>query len=380
MPDEITEMTELACEGSTEPLTTTPVAGTPDREYPSLVSHRAEQVAAGEMRVTILGSGDPFVKRGQASASVLVEVGNEQQDTFFLDLGSGSLANFNGLQLPVTSTTKVFLSHLHADHVGDMPTLLWSLAKSGRRDPVEVWGPAGEYGPLGTRSYMQHIEAAHAWDMESMCGHPGQSGATSVTTEVPFDRTASVYERNGVTVTSFPVIHIMNGAVGYRIDYGGRSVVFSGDTRPCHPLVDACDGADLLIHETFPSPAVFAKKASVPENLANLIVNGSHTSPTMAGKVFSLAKARMSVMWHFVADHETVGPAFTEMRSGYDGPVVIAQDLTTFMVTKDAVVARQASLNPMAWPVVGQTHVTGPPMSAPHAPPSWWSDALIAVG
>jgi len=380
MPDEITEMTELACEGSTEPLTTTPVAGTPDREYPSLVSHRAEQVAAGEMRVTILGSGDPFVKRGQASASVLVEVGNEQQDTFFLDLGSGSLANFNGLQLPVTSTTKVFLSHLHADHVGDMPTLLWSLAKSGRRDPVEVWGPAGEYGPLGTRSYMQHIEAAHAWDMESMCGHPGQSGATSVTTEVPFDRTASVYERNGVTVTSFPVIHIMNGAVGYRIDYAGRSVVFSGDTRPCHPLVDACDGADLLIHETFPSPAVFAKKASVPENLANLIVNGSHTSPTMAGKVFSLAKARMSVMWHFVADHETVGPAFTEMRSGYDGPVVIAQDLTTFMVTKDAVVARQASLNPMAWPVVGQTHVTGPPMSAPHAPPSWWSDALIAVG
>jgi len=379
MAAEITEMTELACEGSTEPLTTTPVAGTPDREFPSSVSHRAEPVPSGEMRVTILGSGDPFVKKGQASASVLVEVGNVQQDFFFLDLGSGSLANFNGLQLPVTSTTKVFLSHLHADHVGDMPTLLWSLAKSGRRDPVEVWGPAGEFRPLGTGSYMQHLEGAHAWDTESMCGHPGQSGASSVTTEVPFDRTANVYERNGVTVTSFPVIHIMNGAVGYRIDYAGRSVVFSGDTRPCHPLVDACDGADLLIHETFPSPAVFAKKAGVPENLADLIVNGSHTSPTMAGKVFSLARARMSVMWHFVADHETVGPAFAEMRSGHDGPVVIAQDLTVFMVTKNAVVARQASLNPIAWPVVGKTHVTGPPMSAPHGPPSWWSDALIAV-
>jgi ribonuclease Z len=52
----------------------------------------------------------------------------------------------------VTSTTKVFLSHLHADHVGDVPTLLWSLAKSGRRDPVEMWGPAGEYAPLGTRA------------------------------------------------------------------------------------------------------------------------------------------------------------------------------------------------------------------------------------
>lgn len=41
------------------------------------------------------------------------------------------------------------------------------------------------------------------------------------TTEVPFDRTATVYERNGVTISSFPVIHILNGAVGYRLDYAG---------------------------------------------------------------------------------------------------------------------------------------------------------------
>ncbi len=129
MATEISELTELAFEGSTQPLTTTPVAGTPGREHPSVVTHSVEPLATDEMRVTILGSGDPFVKRGQASASVLVEVGNKEHDTLFLDLGSGSLANFNSLRLPVTSTTKVFLSHLHADHVGDMPTLLWSLGQ-----------------------------------------------------------------------------------------------------------------------------------------------------------------------------------------------------------------------------------------------------------
>ena len=66
-----------------------------------------------------------------------------------------------------------------------MPTLLWSLAKSGRRDPVEVWGPAGEEDHLGTLAYTEHLEAAHAWDMKSLCGHPGQSGARTITTEVP---------------------------------------------------------------------------------------------------------------------------------------------------------------------------------------------------
>jgi len=377
MSGEINELTELAYERSDEQLTTTPVVGIPDRVYARVLVPGAEGLAVGEIRATILGSGDPFVKKSQASASVLIEVGNEQHDLFLFDLGSGALANFNGLRLPVTSTTKVFLSHLHADHVGDMPTLLWSLAKSGRRDPVELWGPAGEYGPLGTRAYAQHIEAAHAWDMESMCGHPGQSGARLLTTEVPFDRPATVYERNGVTVSSFPVIHILNGAVGYRLDYAGLSVVFSGDTRPCHPLVDACDGADLLVHETFPSAGVFAKKAGVSEDLAQAIVNGAHTSPAMAGKVFARAGARMSAMWHLVVDHETVGPVFAEMRTQHDGPVVISQDLTVFNITKDAVVTRRATVDPFAWPVLGDSHESGPPMSLPHDPPSWWADALI---
>ena len=377
MSAEIDELTELAYEGSTRPLTTTPVVGSPGVTYADVLAPGAEELAADEVRVTILGSGDPFVNKCQASASVLIEVGNEQRDFFFFDLGSGSLANFNGLGLPVTSTTKVFISHLHADHVGDMPTLLWSLAKAGRRDPVEVWGPAGREESLGTASYTRHLEAAHAWDFAAMAGTPGQSGAHTVTTEVPYDRPEVVYQRNGVTITSFPVIHIHNGAVGYRLDYAGRSVVFSGDTRPCRYLVEACDGADLLIHETFPTASVLSQKAGMPLPVAEMIVNGAHTSPAMAGMVFKRAGARMSAMWHLVVDHDTIGPVFSEMRTKYDGPVVISQDLTVFNITKDAVVARQATIDPFAWPVVGQTQVTGPPMSVPHDPPAWWSDALI---
>jgi ribonuclease Z len=329
------------------------------------------------MRATILGSGGTVVKKSQASASLLIEVGNPEHDVFFFDIGSGSLANFNGLGLPVTSTTKVFLSHLHADHVGDMPTLMWGLAKSGRRDPVEVWGPAGEDARFGTRAYVSHLEKAHAWDWQSMCGQPGQSGAQAFTTEVPYDHASVVYQRNGVTVTSFPVIHVHNGAVGYRIDYAGRSVVFSGDTRPCRYLVEACDGVDLLIHETFPTPSLLSLKAGVPLNVAEIIVNSAHTSPEMVGTVFRQAGARMSAMWHLAVDHQTVGPVYDEMRTNYDGPAVISQDLTVFDISEQSIVVRQAQIDPYQWPIVGASATSGPPMSPPLAPPAWWADALI---
>jgi ribonuclease Z len=97
----------------------------------------------------------------------------------------------------------------------------------------------------------------------------------------------------------------------------------------------------------------------------------------MVGKVFERAGARMSAMWHLAVDHESVGPVLSEMRTQHDGPVVISQDLTVFDIAKDAIVARQASVDPVAWPVLGPTNIQGPPESAPHDPPAWWADALI---
>jgi len=377
MANVINKSTKLAIEGSLDPLTTTPIIGQPTKSYLDKLIHKSEELSSDEIRVTVLGSGDPFVKIGQSSASILIEVGNEEKDIFLFDVGSGSLANFNGLELPVTSTTKVFITHLHADHVGDMPTLIWSTAKSGRRDPVEVWGPASDNEKYGTKYFTKHLEKAFAWDTQSMSGHPGQSGTHLITTEVPYDKTEVIYERNGVKITSFPVIHLHFGAVGYKLEYAGRSIVFSGDTRPCTTLIDIAKDVDLLIHETFPSVSTYAKKASVPIEFAEKIVNGVHTSPTMAGKIFKLANARMSVMWHFAVDHETVEPAFNEMREFYDGPVTIAQDLTTFNITKESVIVRQASANPVAWPVVGKSKISGPPETIPLNPPKLWDEILL---
>jgi ribonuclease Z len=145
MPTEdLTELPTPAFAGGTRAITRTPVVGSPGREYPEVLIPGEEELDAGELRVTVLGSGNPWVTRAQSSGSILVEVGNPQRDLLVLDLGSGSLANFASLKLPLNALHKVFITHLHADHTADLITLFASYRKSGRVDRgVEVWGASG---------------------------------------------------------------------------------------------------------------------------------------------------------------------------------------------------------------------------------------------
>lgn len=364
-----------AYRGGAAAITRTPVVGqaVPDRA-PVFVPG-AETLSPGEIRVSVLGSGDPWIRRSQASGSLLIEVGNPERDFFFFDLGSGSLANFTSLMLPVEATTKVFLSHLHADHVGDVPGLLGSFAKAGRVDPVEVWGGGSEDPKLGLAAYVENMGKAMAWDVASLRGVRPTTGFAMVGHEIPYDRPETIYERNGVTISSFPAIHGLSGAVGYSIGYAGLKVVFSGDTRPCRHVVQAAEGADLLIHECFQSPAVFAKATGLPLETALQITRLAHTIPDQMGKIFDLTKPRMAALWHLDLT-PGVDAVFDELGAHYDGPVTASQDLTVFNVTAEAVTARQAQVNPAPPPVHGPT-ATSPELDPRPEPPAWWTEALL---
>lgn len=362
--------------GGTTALTTQPVVGTSDVDVGAAFLPGTEDLSEGEIRVSILGSGLPWVTKSQAAGSVLIEVGNPERDVFVFDLGAGSLANFSGLKVPVSSLKNVFLSHLHADHIADYVTLMGSYVKAGRLDPVEVWGGASDDPALGTARFVDLIQQALAWDHTSMHGYVPTTGSKAIAHEVPYDGTEVVYERNGVTITSFPVIHVLNGAVGYRVDYAGQSVVFSGDTLPSMTLVEAAQGCDLLIHETFLPAETFAELMSFPIEQARMVVNEGHTPANAAGLVFDMVKPKMAAMWHTHVIDGYIDGAFESLRTTYSGPATLCQDLTVFNVTAEAVVARQATVSLVQQAVVG-TSSTERSYAERHPSPSWFSDSLI---
>ena len=281
----------------------------------------------GTLRVRLLGTnGGPTINAQRLGISTLVEAGTE---TLVFDCGRGSPTGLSRLGIPVTNVRKVFITHLHSDHVIGIPELyLFPWASTGRKLPFEVWGPTG------TKSMMDHLRQAFAFDIH-VRGDVDEKFAAEGIRAIAHDiREGVIYESNGVKVTAFLVDHgPVRPAFGYRLDYGGRSVVISGDTRPSENLVKFAQGADVLIHEigtwkqdpllSGPQDELYAGTNLTRRQRRTIAEH--HTDAEEVGEVFEKVKPRLAVLSHY-APNANILPL---VRKTYAGPIELGEDEMT---------------------------------------------------
>jgi ribonuclease Z len=273
------------------------------------------------LKVVLLGTGGgPPVNLQQYGASTLVEAAGRR---FLFDCGRGATLRLVQGGVPVGSITRVFLTHLHSDHVLQLPDLLLAGWAAGRRAvPLAVWGPAG------TRAMMDHLQQAFAFDIHmrrDVDEHLPAAGITVVSHEVTAD--GVVFSEDGVTVTAFLVDHgPVQPAFGYRVEYRGRSVVLSGDTRVSENLVRHAQGADVLVHEVI-DPEAVRNRPGLSTAIADAII-AHHTTPQQAGEVFRRVAPRLAVYSH-APNTERV---LAQTRAVYTGPLQGAEDLLTILI------------------------------------------------
>ncbi len=275
------------------------------------------RASAQEIRVTLLGTGNPNPTMTRFGPSTLVEAGGQ---TLLFDAGRGALQRLTQAHVAWQRVDGVFFTHLHSDHVVGFPDL-WltgGLVAGGRKRPVHVWGP------VGTRAMMAHLTEAYAFDLRI---RQDSNRSDSAGTELIAEEIAEgvVYDHDGVRVTAFPVDHgEVRPAFGYRVDYHGHAVVLSGDTRPTPNLVHYAQGVDLLVHEVV-SPAAMARSGR--DSTQARAVISYHTTPEQAGRIFAETKPKLAVYSHIgppgATAEDLIGPA----RANYAGPLVVGEDL-----------------------------------------------------
>jgi ribonuclease Z len=277
-----------------------------------------------DIRVVLLGTaGGPVIRPDRVGIGTLVLAGDQ---VLLFDVGRGVPTALRAMPMDPGNVTATFLTHLHSDHLVGLPELyLFPWASQGRRTPFRI------LGPVGTRAMMEHLQAAFAFDIHvrrDIDEHfPGEGIAVDATDIQP----GVVHDTNGVKVTAFLVDHApIEPAYGFRVDYRGRSVVLSGDTRPSPNLAAFAKGADLLVHEVGrwkDDPALAGNPdAPMPNALTRRqmrVIAEHHTDPVEAGLIFAKARPKLAVFSHYAMAGDDLLPL---VRRHYPGRVEVGRD------------------------------------------------------
>lgn len=341
-----------------------------------------EKLQPNEMRITFMGTMIPAVRRAQQEMSIFVEVGwddekNAPVDQAIFDFGCGVSANYGAAGVGFGRMDKIFLNHLHGDHMNDL-THAYCFGPSGdRRSPLYVWGPSASgvrnpdwpynYYNDGTKAFCKALRNACRWHSESFSfqatrykdyerptrrswGLPVEpvpvgdddpsDGYALVPIELdwtrygqkPLDNVAYWNRKTGVKITHYPVIHCRQGSIGYKLEWNGLSMIYSSDTRPeTHSIQQAVNGrkgVDVFIHEMVVPPEVWAMKNSGLNQPGSgsawdatvtdmqMVQDSSHTPQGAFGYLLSQIdpKPRLTVATHFPVADDTVKCALNSVQ------------------------------------------------------------------
>lgn len=309
------------------------------------------------MQVITLGTAAGPIIRGprMGIATAVVVDGN----IYLVDFGLGAARQSVNAGLKMQNLKAVFLTHLHSDHVSELPALFfynWGTASNGIVSPVDVWGPGPARLPRGARpqvkparggtsSLIDDLLQTYSYDINVRVYDEARTPLNDLIHGKDIDLPRSVkadaenptpdmepfeiYRDDHVTVSTVLVHHPpVFPAYGFRFDSAHGSVTVSGDTTAHPNLVRLAQGTDILVHEAIDTAYYLSLPNLTPEYVEHIA--SSHTDITDVGTVAQQAGAKQLVLSH-------LGGLFTQAQAApaeedFDGPVTLAADGQIFSV------------------------------------------------
>ena len=294
-----------------------------------------EELQDDEVRVIFMGS-TYYPSQTQSGMSILMQLGNGEN--FVFDLGIGSLRNYNTMRIPFNTINHVFFTHLHMDHMSDLPYFMMFRPIQSGWTPLNIYGPSGSEPQYGIAHLVKHLMEMTAWHRDSFNAWPIGEGYNPNVYEFDFmDEGGVAYEGNGVKITHWPTSHTKDGATSYRLDWNGRSICYTGDNRPNSLTIKYCKGVDMLISEVQTATvSLTAAALGMPPAIAAYTVDTSHTPAYGLGYICEKAQPKVCVATHYSYDDIFNNETVAEVRHYFKGAFAFgAPDLVTFNLHGD---------------------------------------------
>ncbi|MFC1863561.1 MBL fold metallo-hydrolase, partial [Thermodesulfobacteriota bacterium] len=277
------------------------------------------------LKVVLLGTGMPTPNPSRACASTLIKAGDKN---FLIDTGRGFLNNL--AKDGALDISAVLFTHYHSDHFGEFGELMVIRGIFGVNNPLKV------IGPKGAEKVVNGILDAYSLDFTyRKAHHKDKWPDASFEVDIQEADSGVVYDKDGIKIRMFKVDHSpINPAVGYRIDYQGRSVVVSGDTIKVPEMIEMAKGCDILVHEALNIQMVKMGEARIKDNPRFLGMNREmteyHTTTIEAAEIARDAGVEKLVLTHLVPSippEDKSEKAFIQgMSNIYQGTILVGRD------------------------------------------------------
>ena len=265
-----------------------------------------------EVTLQVLGSGGPELT-DRASASYLIKKDNKAK--ILIDFGGGAALRFGQSKANIEDLNAVLITHLHIDHVVDLPALMKAGYFSSRSETLPLVGPTGSRSFPGFKEYInlqfgKHGAYRYMHDILSDSSDSFKIEATEVEDKQSFNF-------KGIKVEALAVNHGMVPAIAYSIEIEGKKIVFSGDTTAqSDNLIALSKNADLLIaHHAIPQNGWHGARQL-------------HMTPERIGEVAAKANVKKLLLSHRML--RTLGyekESESMIRKHYKGVILWAEDL-----------------------------------------------------
>lgn len=268
---------------------------------------------ADYLEVTLLGTGTPRPSIERFGSATLVSAGGQ---FFLFDVGRGATIRLKQAGITPNQIDKVFLTHLHSDHISGLDDLWITGWVWQRQQLLDV------SGPTGTHQLVNGLRDAYAADISYRSANVGLDDDKAKIESVEIEP-GVVYQQEGVTIRAFLVEHApVKPAYGYRVEFGDRVVVISGDTTYSENLVKHAQKADLLIHEiTAADPALLKRNKRLNSVVAY------HTNPDQMAEVLNKTNPRLAVLNHVLLFAVSEEQVIDKIKMQYSGDVTMGYDL-----------------------------------------------------